>query len=125
MTNTNNSQNVSISNSREISLGDINHTANSVNKPQSSLIDQEKLISLLQDLSNELRKLPNDREQDAEAISTIANELSTKANRENPNPRMVKISADGLIDAAKAIGDVAPKIFDISAKVAGLVSVLF
>jgi hypothetical protein len=124
MTNTNNSQNISISNSKEISLRDIKHTVKSTNKSQSSLIDQEMLTSLLQDLNNELRKLPNDRAQDAEAISTIANELSEKANKKNPNPRMVKISTDGLIDAAKAIGDVAPIILDISAKVAGLVSVL-
>lgn len=125
MTNTNNSQNISISNSTEISLGDIKHTVNSTSKSQSSLIDEETLARLLQDLNNELRKLPNDRAQDAEAISAIANELSEKANRKNPNPRMVKISADGLIDAAKAVGDMAPTIIDISAKVAGLVSVLF
>jgi len=94
------------------------------NKSQSSLIDQEMLNNLFQDLNNELRKLPTDREQDAEAIATIANELSEKTNKKSPNPKVVRISAEGLVDAAKAVGDLAPKILDISGKIAGLVSVL-
>ena len=124
MTNTNNSQNISISNSSEVSFGDIKHTVSCTNKSQNSLIDQEMLTSLFQDLNNELRKLPTDREQDAEAIATIANELSEKTNKESPNPKVVRISAEGLVDAAKAVGDLAPKILDISGKIAGLVSVL-
>ncbi len=124
MTNTNNSQNISISNSREVSLGDIKHAVSCTNKSQGSLIDQEVLNSLFQDLNNELRKLPTDREQDAEAIATLANELSEKTNKKSPNPKVVRISAEGLVDAAKAVGDLAPKILDISGKIAGLVSVL-
>lgn len=124
MTSTNNSQNISISDSKEVSLGNINHTVSCTNKTQCSLIDQEKLDSLFQDLKKELQKLPTDREQDAEAIATIANELSEKTNKKSPNPKLVRISAEGLVDAAKAVTDLAPKILDISGKIAGLVSVL-
>jgi hypothetical protein len=124
MTNTNNSQNISISNSRKVSLGDIKHTVSCANKSQSCLIDQEMLNSLFQDLNNELRKLPADREQDADAIATIANELSEKSSKKSPNPKLVRISAEGLVDAANAVGDLAPKILDISGKIARLVSVL-
>ena len=124
MGDSNNSQNISISNSKEISFRDIAHRVSSTDKSQSGFVDQEMLARLLQDLTNELQKLPKDRSQDAEAISTIASELSEKAKRTNPNPMMVRISANGLMEAAKAIGDVAPKILDISGKVASLVSVL-
>lgn len=124
MGDSNNSQNISISNSKEISFRDITYSVSSTDKSQSGFVDQEMLARLLQDLTNELQKLPKDRSQDVEAISTIASELSEKAKRTNPNPMMVRISANGLMEAAKAIGDVAPKILDISGKVASLVSVL-
>lgn len=152
MAGSNNSQNISITGSSQVSMGNIEHkvvegdsidmsgdfrganvNVKSALKNASQAIGvssdiepttKEQLQELLKSLNLELQQLPNERANEADAVASLANDLISKASEDKPNPMMIKITAEGLKQAAQSIADIVPTALEISAKIATLVLTL-
>jgi hypothetical protein len=77
--------------------------------------DLHRLVSQLQAL---LRQAPAGAEADAEAAVAMAQQAVTQATREKPNRTMVRISVDGLKQAAANLATVAPAILPLAERIA-------
>lgn len=86
----------------------------------SEMADTTKaeLGQLIEQLSAELKKLPVQQKEEAEAVAEVASELVKKASQPSPNKKAVQISAKGLLEAAKGIASVIP----IATGIVGLIS---
>ena len=76
-----------------------------------------ELGHLIDQLSAELKKLPAQQQEEADAVGEVASELVKKASQPNPNKKAVQISAKGLLEAAKGIASVIP----IATSIVGLI----
>jgi hypothetical protein len=74
------------------------------------LSEREKLEQLLSDLEYELKNIPPENADEAEAVAETAKGLIEKATKEKPNKPLVQISADGLKKAAENIAVITPKV---------------
>lgn len=71
---------------------------------------REKLEQLLSNLEYELKNIPPENADEAEAVAETAKDLIEKATKEKPNKPLVQISADGLKKAAENIAVITPKV---------------
>ena len=97
------------------SIINFNSTLNSVTQsinisPTLPLESKQKLDALLAQLFDDLKELPSESEDDAEAVATMAKNLIENTMEEKPNKTMVEISAEGLIKAAKNISLITPNV---------------
>jgi len=83
----------------------------------STKIELEKLIA---ELNAALQQIPENRAEDAEAVAEMAKSLIEKASAEKPNKTMLKISGEGLKQAAKNIADIMPTVLGIATKIAAI-----
>lgn len=72
--------------------------------------EREKLEQLLSNLEYELKNIPPENADEAEAVAETAKSLIEKATKEKPNKPLVQISADGLKKAAENIAVITPKV---------------
>ena len=73
----------------------------------------------------ELQKIPDDKINEADAVASFANNLISHASEEKPNPMMLKITGEGLKQAALSLANVLPTALEITTKITNLVSGLF
>lgn len=78
---------------------------------------RQELEKLIQDLSAALEKAPLARHEQAEAVASTAKALVDQASADQPNHTMLKITADGLKQAAKNLADVTPTVLAIATQV--------
>lgn len=152
MTGSDNSQNISFTGSSKISMGNIEHrvvegdsidmsgdfrganvnvkskltNASQVIGTSSSIepSTKEQLQELLQKLNIELQKVPVEKANEADAVASLANDLVGKASEKKPNPMMIKITGEGLKQAAQSIAEIVPVALEIATKIATLVVTL-
>lgn len=152
MSKSDNSQNISISDSSKVSIGNIenrviggdsidmsgdfrganvNIKSKLTNASQmvsdSSSIEpstKEQIQDLLQKLNSELQQVPSEKENEADAVASLAGDLVSKASEEKPNPMMMKITGEGLKQAAQSIADIVPVALEIATKIVTLVTAL-
>jgi methyl-accepting chemotaxis protein len=79
---------------------------------------RKELETLIGQLSEALEKVPEGKQEQAEAVAETARELIDKAKVEKPNKTMVQISAQGLKQAAQNLADVMPAVVTIAGQIA-------
>lgn len=152
MADTDNSQNISITGSSKVSVGNIEHrvvggdsidmsgdfrgaNVNVKSKltnasqlvgalPNVNQSFKEQLQELLRHLDTELQQVPVEMANEADAVASLANDLVGKASEAKPNPMMIKITGEGLKQAAQSIAAIVPTALEIATKIATLVMTL-
>jgi hypothetical protein len=79
---------------------------------------KEALTSLISQLQETLEKTPQEKQEQAEAVAQSAQALVEQAKAEKPNRTLLKISAEGLKQAAQNLADVMPAVVGIAAQIA-------
>jgi predicted Zn-dependent peptidase len=85
---------------------------------QATAGDRESLKALFDELFEELEKVPPESKPDAEAVSKTAERLLDDASKPNPNKSLLNITAEGLIEASKALAEVVPNAIIVAEKIA-------
>ena len=144
MNDTNNSQNIKISKSDKVTIGNISHNVSdeslrisgnishsnlNIKSPLSSssqIIGSSKrfddteitnLNDLIKQLENALGTIPEHRQQDAEAVATLTHSLVEQASVDKPNNSLLKITSEGLKQAAKTLEDIMPSVVKIAGQI--------
>jgi len=79
---------------------------------------RKALEKLIGELSDALQKVPKKHREQAEAVAETAKSLVDTAKAEKPNKTMVKITGEGLKQAAQNLADVMPTVVTIAAQIA-------
>ena len=79
---------------------------------------RKELEKLIGQLSEALQKVPEKSQEHAEAVAETAKALVDTAKAETPNKTMVKITAEGLKQAAQNLADVMPVVVTIAGNIA-------
>ncbi len=85
--------------------------------PSLSDSKREDLIELFSQLKDSVKNVPDSHHTEANVMVEIAENLTEELGRQEPRKSMLKISASGLIEAAKYIVSVAPKSLEIATKI--------
>jgi len=79
---------------------------------------RKELESLIKQLSEALQKIPTEKQDEVQAVAETAKILVDSAKAEKPNKTMMKITADGLRQAAENLAEVMPTIVPIAGQIA-------
>jgi hypothetical protein len=85
---------------------------------------REELQQLIEQLSESLEKVPQDKVEEAEAVAQSAEHLVSVATEEKPNKTMIQITGEGLRQAAENLADVMPIVLTIATRIVTTVSKL-
>ncbi len=85
---------------------------------------RKELEKLIGQLSDALQNVPEKSHEQAEAVAETAKSLVDAAKAENPNKTMVKITGEGLKQAAQNLADVMPIVVTIAGHIAVTVAKL-
>jgi hypothetical protein len=91
--------------------------------PRADDAAKQRLADLLADLSTALAQVTAGRAQEAETVAALTGELIEKAKAEPPNPGLLRISAEGLMKAAKSVADTVSPVLKIVEQVVGLLGI--
>jgi hypothetical protein len=83
--------------------------------------EKERLQQLIGQLEAALKQVPADRAADAETVSSITETLVTAAAAEKPNRTLLKITGEGLKEAAEGLAAIAPAVLSIATQVVAAV----
>ena len=100
-------------------LVDTRQSIETIHERKSSI--KEELNQLVDQLEEELQKVPAEHEEDAEAVAESAKRLIEEASKEKSNGTLLTISAEGLQAAAKNIAKVMPTILTIASQIVNTV----
>lgn len=142
MSKSDNSQNITISDSKDVKIGNIkndvknttslsgdfsnsnvniNSTLSSAAQiAESGAFSEERLVNLeahLDLMRKALAEIPKDRQEDAEIVAVLVKELVEKASSEKPNRRLIEISSEGLKQATQTLADIAPNVLKIAIQI--------
>lgn len=78
---------------------------------------KEKLKQLIEQLNAELQKVPVENKKEAEKVTVLTNSLIKQANEKEPNA-LLEVTADGLLNATKAIAGIIPAALGIATQIA-------
>lgn len=101
-------------------LTNVSQTVGSL--PTASSNDKEALQKLIDDLNKALVAVPAGQEEDAEAVAAAAKMHVETAQAEKPNKTMVKITGEGLKQAAENIKGVLPTVLTIATQIVATIS---
>ena len=79
---------------------------------------RKELEKLIQQLSDALQKVPAEKQEEAQAVAETAKTLVDSAKAEKPNKTMLKITGEGLKQAAQNLTDVMPTVIPIAGQIA-------
>jgi len=82
---------------------------------------KEKLAALVDRLNQELKAVPGEKREEAEALAETTKDLMKKAEAKKPNKTLINISAQGMKEAAGALASVVPSAVQIVKDIADLV----
>ena len=85
--------------------------------PNADPSAKDELKRLIGQLSEALQKVPPEKDEEAEAVAESAKLLIDEVAKEQPNKTMVRISADGLKQAAKNVAEVMPTVLAIATQI--------
>jgi len=115
-------------NAKNNNVGDINQVAaqtiqNAFNKVEQSNVSQElkdKLVGLAQSVSEMSTSLPDAKQaRVAQDLKTLTDEVTSGA----PRKKWCELSAEGLIDAANAVGEIATPVVTATKAILALLAV--
>jgi hypothetical protein len=101
-------------------LRNVHQTAGQI--PGGDEDGRKQLQALIEKLSAELEKVPQEKKDDAEAVAQTAKALIDQASSQKPNKTLLQISGEGLKQAAKNIADVLPAVAPIALQIVALVA---
>jgi hypothetical protein len=84
----------------------------SINQPT-----KDELNDLIKQLNDTLQKAPEQKREEAEAVTDAAKTLVDAATKEKPNKKTVEITAEGLLKAAENIAKVMPTVLIIAKQI--------
>lgn len=79
---------------------------------------RQELEALIGQLSEALEKVPAGKQEEAQAVAETAKALVDTATAEQPNKTMVKITGEGLKQAAQNLAEVMPTVVSIATQIA-------
>jgi septation ring formation regulator EzrA len=85
---------------------------------------KEELQALISQLNETLQRVPLEKSEDAEAVAQTAQILVETAQAEKPNQTSIKITGEGLKQAAQNLADVLPSVVTIATQIILAVSKL-
>ena len=83
---------------------------------------QADLKALIQQLSQALEKAPPQQEEAAQAVAQTAQSLVQQAAVEKPNKTMLRITGEGLKQAAQNLADVMPTVLTIATQIVATIT---
>lgn len=83
---------------------------------------KEELQALIAQLNETLQRVPPEKSEDAEAVAQTAKMLVETASAEKPNQTSIKITGEGLKQAAQNLADVMPTVVTIATQIIMAVS---
>jgi len=100
------------------SILNIESTLTNLSQSIGALIGAEadlksELVGLIDQLKNELKSVPADKAEEAEAVAWAAQSLVQNSAEESPNRFKVQISRDGLREAAKSLAGIVPSVLSV------------
>ncbi len=122
------SQNINFSGAKDVSVGNINQVAadtisNAFNTVTQSSATQElktELEKLNQAVTEMVKLLPEEKQREvAQDLKTLTDEATS----ESPRKKWYELSAEGLIEAAQAVGEVATPVITATKAVLTLLAV--
>lgn len=78
---------------------------------------RKELQELIEQLNAKLQQTPPEKHEPAQAVAQTAATLVEHAKSEEPNKTMIKISGDGLKQAAQNLADVMPSVLTIATQI--------
>lgn len=97
----------------------LTNAGNSVNNINTADHDSRReLENLIKQLSEALQKIPAEKQDEVQAVAETAKILVDSAGAEKPNKTMLKISVEGLKQAAQNLADVMPTVVPIAGQIA-------
>ncbi len=87
--------------------------------PKSDDTNRQQLESLIQQLTDALKQVPQVQTEDAEVVTELTQELVDAANKPQPNQKMLEIKGENLKQAAENLKAVAPIILSIATQIVG------
>jgi len=84
---------------------------------------RRQLSDLLAELADALAQTPPERAQEAAAVAALTADLVDKARATPPNPPLLRISAEGVLKAAKSLAETAAPVLKILDQVVGVLGV--
>jgi len=104
--------------------GSIVNLSTDLNKVHQSINQLSETNSLIYELQNlnaqlekELRQLPNENEEEKEAVREYARRLIEEADKPKPNKTLIKISGEGLLTGAKKIAAITPAVLTTATQI--------
>ena len=85
---------------------------------------RKELERLIGQLSESLQNVPEQNQEDAQAVAETAKALVDAAKAEKPNKTMVKITGEGLKQAAQHLAGAMPVVVKIAGQIAATVEKL-
>jgi hypothetical protein len=85
--------------------------------PSSDQVRVKELQGLIDGLSQALEETPPELQDQAEAVAESAKVLVESAKSEKPNQTMIRITGEGLKQAAQNLAEVAPTVITIASQI--------
>lgn len=95
-------------------LENVTQTVNAISGDDSTKADLDRL---LKQLSETLQQAPPAQAEDAGAVAEMAKDLVEKASQEKPNKSLIKITGEGLKQAAQNLAAVMPSVLVIATQI--------
>ncbi|HEY0144390.1 MAG TPA: hypothetical protein VGF48_26135 [Thermoanaerobaculia bacterium] len=103
----------------------LEHVTNTITNASSLAADKRtELAALIRELQEALAKAPEARSEDAAQVTRAAEMVAAEVAKEKPSKGMLRISAEGLKEAAQAVADIAPSIIGVAGKIATFIAAM-
>ena len=83
-----------------------------------------EFVELIDELRIALQQVTGQRPEDGERVVQSAEAVAKELSKSEPNTSFLKITIEGLKEAAKAVGDIAPNVLNTATKIAKFVSAI-
>lgn len=85
--------------------------------PSADDSSKEELKNLIERLESTLEQAPEDKQDQAQAVAQTAQALVEQAKTDKPNKTMLKITGEGLKQAAQNFAEVMPTVVTIASQI--------
>lgn len=85
--------------------------------PSTDESSREELRNLIAKLESTLEEVPEDKQDQAQAVAQTAQALVEQAKTDKPNQTMLQITAEGLKQAAQNFAEVMPTVVTIASQI--------
>jgi hypothetical protein len=92
------------------------------NAPKLADDTKNRLATLIEELEKALQSVRDERPEDAERLASSAELVATEVAKQKPSRSFLRISCEGLKEAAQVVGDIAPTVIPVVAKMSALLS---